>query len=65
MMSVNKSCPFCGAEMSPPDWEDGDTLYYLEHEEGCFLHSRWYGGPNTVLAERELEVWNRRANDGD
>lgn len=65
MDSVNKPCLFCGAEMLPPDWEYGDTLYYLEHEESCFMHKRCNGGPNTVLAECELEAWNARETEED
>lgn len=59
MMPINelKFCPFCGGEVIPPDWEDGDTCYYIEHKKDCFL---LYNGMK-VISVFEIEAWNRRA----
>lgn len=59
-----KSCPFCGGEVIPPDWEDGDTLYYVEHKEDCFLLRESV----KVITVYEIKAWNTRAegaNDAD
>lgn len=62
-MPINEPriCPFCGGEVIPPDWEDGDTLYYIEHKEDCFL---FHNGVK-VLSVFEIEAWNTRAEGGN
>lgn len=54
-----KPCPFCGGEVIPPDWEDGDILYYIEHRKGCFLLREGV----KVISTYDIEAWNTRAEE--
>ena len=65
-MDELKPCPFCGSEVRINWYDDGcDIFYWIEHIEKepiCFLfNARGYTGKQSDL----LELWNRRANDGE
>lgn len=57
----SKSCPFCGGEVIEPDFEYGDSVYWIDHDKDCFLKIE---GVNTFF-DIYLEKWNRRVNDGE
>ena len=54
-------CPFCGGEVIEPDLEDGDCVYWIDHNESCFLKIKEV----STFFDIYLEAWNRRANDAD
>ena len=52
-----KSCPFCDGKVIPPDFEDGDEVYWIDHDKDCFLKAK----DINVFFDICLEAWNTRA----
>lgn len=55
-MSEVKFCPFCGGEVIEPDLEDGDCVYWIDHDESCFLKIKEV----STFFDIYLEAWNTR-----
>lgn len=55
-MSELKRCPFCGGEAIEPDLEDGDCVYWIDHDESCFLKIKEV----STFFDIYLEAWNTR-----
>lgn len=52
-------CPFCGGEAIEPNLEDGDCVYWIDHDERCFLKIKEV----STFFDIYLEAWNRRVNN--
>ncbi len=50
------TCPFCGGEVIEPDVEDGDCVYWIDHDESCFLKIKEV----STFFDIYLEAWNTR-----
>lgn len=55
-MDEPKSCPFCGGEVIEPDFEDGDCVYWIDHDKSCFLKIKEV----STFFDIYLEAWNTR-----
>ena len=61
------SCPFCGTDATYTDGEapNGDTIFFIGcKQRGCvayFLDNNNY----FYSIENAIEMWNRRADDGE
>ena len=55
-MSEQEPCPFCGSEVIEPDVEDGDCVYWIDHDESCFLKIKEV----STFFDIYLEAWNTR-----
>ena len=62
-MTELEPCPFCGGEVVPPDFEDGDCVYWIDHDKECILNERDFNV--RALFDTEIPAWNRRASDAD
>lgn len=49
-------CPFCGGEAIEPNLEDGDCVYWIDHDERCFLKIKEV----STFFDIYLEAWNTR-----
>lgn len=57
MASELKPCPLCGGEVVSPDFEDGDEVYWINHDKDCFLKAKGV----VTFFDISLEAWNTRA----
>ena len=60
-MTELKPCPFCGGE-AVIRYQMGSAYISPLHKKGCFIEpNTWI--KSTAPIKKQIEAWNRRAND--